>query len=62
MAIQYLPCQIYKRAQKPTGSGREGGKGLKPRNNIEPNRDNLMVMRPFHPILKDATKYIREAG
>ena len=25
-------------------------------------REDLMVTRPFHPLLKDTTKHIREAG
>ena len=35
---------------------------MKPRNTREPDREEFMVMIPFHPILKDAKKDIREAG
>ena len=35
---------------------------MKPRNTREFDRDELMVMIPFHPLLKEATKDIREAG
>ena len=31
-------------------------------NAIEPDREEFMVMRPFRPLIKDATKEIREAG
>ena len=35
---------------------------MKPGNTREPDREELMVMIPFHPLLKDATEEIREAG
>ena len=35
---------------------------MKPHNTREPDREDFMVMIPFHPILKDAKKEIREAG
>ena len=34
---------------------------MKPRNAREPDREKFMIMRPFHLLLKDATKDIRES-
>ena len=35
---------------------------MKPCNTREPDREEFMVVRPFHPLLKDATKEIIKAG
>ena len=35
---------------------------MKPHNTREPDREDFMIMIPFHPLLKEATKDIREAG
>ena len=35
---------------------------MKPHNTREPDREDFMVMIPFHPILKDATTDIKKDG
>ena len=35
---------------------------MKPHNTRETDREDFMVMIPFHPLLKDATIYIKKAG
>ena len=62
MDLQDVPAQIYATNQKSTGSGGAGGQGLKTHNTREPDREEFMAMRPFHQILKDSTKEIREDG
>ena len=62
LALQDVPAQIYAPTQKSNVSGRAGGQGLKPRNTREPDRDDFMVMKPFHSLLKYAAKESREAG
>ena len=60
--LQDVPTHLYTTTQKPTVSGGSAGQGLKPRNTREPDKEECMVMIPFHPILKDVKKEIREAG
>ena len=35
---------------------------MKPHNTRETDREDFMIMIPFHPLLKNATKDMREAG
>ena len=62
MDLQDVTAQLYTTTQKASGSRGSGGQGLKPRNTREPDREDFMIMIPFHPLLKDATKYIVKAG
>ena len=59
--LQDVTAQLYTTTQKAAGSRGSGGQGLKPRNTREPDREDFMVMIPFHPLLKGATKDIRKA-
>ena len=56
-----VPTQLYAHTKKITGSGETEGKVLKPRNAREPDREDFMVLRPLHTLLKDTTKETREA-
>ena len=57
----YLPSSTHL-IKKETRTGVSGGKGLNPCNSREHDREDFTVMRPFHQLLKDSTKEIREAG
>ena len=60
--LQDVTAKLYTTTQKAAGLGGSGGQGLKPRNTREPDREDFMIMIPFHPLLKDKKYDIRKAG